>query len=149
MSDIHHRPAAAEDEAVTLFLENFVTTAYIGIYASEKVAPQRMRIDISVRVESCAPPYTSDKVLDYNLLRDGVLNIIEAGHIDYQETLCARIVAMCLALPRVSRTRVRVAKLDAFADCAAVGCEIERANAGAVASVDDSPALARMEVGAR
>jgi 7,8-dihydroneopterin aldolase/epimerase/oxygenase len=133
MNDINRRLTTSADEAVTLFLKDFVTTANIGIYASEKTGPQRMTIDITVRVENCAPPYAPDNVLDYNLLRDGVRNIIDAGHIDYQETLCARIVAMCLALPRVSRTRVRVAKLDAFADCAAVGCEIERANSGAVA----------------
>jgi 7,8-dihydroneopterin aldolase/epimerase/oxygenase len=149
MNDIHHHPADAEDEAVTLFLENFVTTAYIGIYASEKIAPQRMRIDITVHVDRCAPPYTSEKVLDYTLLRDGVRNIIDAGHIDYQETLCARIVAMCLALPRVSRARARVAKLDAFADCSAVGCEIERANGATIMSFDDNRALAEIERGAR
>jgi 7,8-dihydroneopterin aldolase/epimerase/oxygenase len=149
MNDINRRLAYSSDGAVTLFLKDFVTTANIGIYASEKTGPQRMKIDITVRVENCAPPYTPDNVLDYNLLRNGVRSIIEAGHIDYQETLCARIVSMCLALPRVSRTRVRVAKLDAFADCAAVGCEIEQANDGAQAYAYVDAPLAELDIDSR
>lgn len=115
----------ANDE-VTLFLESFVTTARIGVYPIEREREQRVRIDIAVRVRGCASPYSRHNVLDYNHLRDGARAIIDAGHIEYQETLCERIVAMCLSLPRVVFARVRVAKLDAFADCSAVGCEIER-----------------------
>ena len=142
MNDINRRLTGSTDGAVTLFLKDFVTTANIGIYASERAGPQRMTIDITVRVEDYASPYGPGNVLDYNQLRDGVRNIIDAGHIDYQETLCARIVAMCLALPRVSRTRVSVAKLDAFADCAAVGCVIESANSDAVAYAYDTSTVA-------
>ena len=126
MSDDATRRA---DGALTLFLENFVTVARIGVYPHERAREQRVRIDIAIRVEECAPPYDRHNVLDYNQLRDGARAIIAAGHIEYQETLCDRIVALCLALPPVSHARVRVAKLDAFGDCNAVGCEIERSRA--------------------
>jgi dihydroneopterin aldolase len=89
-----------------------------------------VRIDITIRVRNCAYPFSKHNVLDYNHLRDGVRAIIDAGHIEYQETLCERIVSMCLSLPRVSMAHVRVAKLEAFVDCAAVGCEIERSKRG-------------------
>lgn len=114
------------NDQVTLFLERFVTTARIGVYPAEQERDQRVRIDIAIRVQDCAPPYGRHNVRDYNHLRDGTRAIIDAGHIEYQETLCERIAAMCLSLPRVAFARVRVAKLDAFADCSAVGCEIER-----------------------
>ncbi|HEX6795465.1 MAG TPA: dihydroneopterin aldolase [Casimicrobiaceae bacterium] len=117
-----HRP----NDEVMLFLESFTTSARIGIYPEERKREQRVRIDIAIRVQGCASPYSRHNVLDYNHLRDGARSIIGAGHIEYQETLCERIVAMCLSLPRVAFARVRVAKLDAFADCGAVGCEIER-----------------------
>jgi 7,8-dihydroneopterin aldolase/epimerase/oxygenase len=128
MNDIQHSNLRYPDGVVTLFITNLVLEASIGIYASERTVTQRVAIDITVRVENCAYPYTPTNVLDYNHLRDGVKGIVEAGHIDYQETFCAQIVSMCLALPHVSFARVRVAKLDAFSDCTAVGCEIERAN---------------------
>ena len=145
MNDINHRLGFPSDSGVTLFLKDYVTTANIGIYASERTGPQRMSIDITVRVEDCAQPYTAKNVLDYNQLRNGVRDIIDAGHIDYQETLCARIASMCLALPRVSMARVRVAKLDAFDDCAAVGCEIEHYRTGAIGYGYDDAALAEIE----
>jgi 7,8-dihydroneopterin aldolase/epimerase/oxygenase len=121
-------PGSAVADGVTLFLRNHVTAARIGIYPSERAREQRVRIDITIRVQNCAYPFGKHNVLDYNHLRDGVRAIIDAGHIEYQETFCERIVSMCLSIPRVSMARVRVAKLDAFADCGAVGCEIERSN---------------------
>jgi len=130
INDEAQREAAVAAGEVTLFLRNHVTTARIGVYASERVREQRVRIDITIRVQNCAYPFTKHNVLDYNHLRDGVRTIIDAGHIEYQETFCERIVSMCLSLPRVSMARVRVAKLDAFVDCDAVGCEIERSKRG-------------------
>jgi dihydroneopterin aldolase len=134
MNDIQYN-LRYSDGVVTLFITNLVLAASIGVYASERSGAQRVAIDITVRVENCAYPYTAGNILDYNRLRDGVKEIIDAGHIDYQETFCAQIVSMCLSLPRVSVARVRVAKLDAFSDCTAVGCEIERANGDALGYV--------------
>jgi dihydroneopterin aldolase len=111
---------------VTLFIDDLVTSARIGIYPAELKHPQKVRLDITVRVANCSYPYTALNVLDYNVLRNGVHAIIAAGHIDYQETLCERVIAMCLSFPRVAMARVRVAKLEAFPDCHAVGCEMER-----------------------
>ncbi len=126
MNNPQRSASSHASRAVTLFVEDYVTSARIGIYQAERTREQRVRISISVRVENCAYPYAANNVLDYNLLRDGVRAIIEAGHIEYQETFCEDILSMCLAMPRVSRARVKVAKLDAFPDCTAVGCEIER-----------------------
>jgi dihydroneopterin aldolase len=145
MNDIQHNHLRYSDGAVTLFIANLVLEASIGIYASERAKTQRVAIDITVRVENCAHPFTANNILDYNRLRDGVREIIEAGHIDYQETFCGQIVSMCLSLPRVSVARVRVAKLDAFTDCTAVGCEIERANGDALTYTHRAPAAADTE----
>ncbi len=113
-------------DIVTLFISDLVASARIGIYPAELLRPQKIRLDIVVCVENCTYPYTALNVLDYNGLRDGVHAIIAAGHIDYQETLCERVIAMCLSFPSVAMARVRVAKLEAFPDCQAVGCQMER-----------------------
>lgn len=111
---------------ITVFLTNYVADVLIGIYPSERVYPQKMRIDIEATMRHTARPRTINDVLDYNALRQGVRAIIDEGHIDLQETFCDRIVSMCLSHPRVDAAHVRVAKLEAFADCEAVGCEISR-----------------------
>ncbi|MEO5845977.1 MAG: dihydroneopterin aldolase [Caldimonas sp.] len=110
---------------MTVFVEDFIVLASIGIYSAERLHKQRLRFSLAVRLENCAPPFDARNVLDYNLLRDGVRAIVEAGHVGYQETVCEAVLSMCLALPQVVWARVKVAKLDAFADCAAVGCEME------------------------
>ncbi len=127
--DLLAAPTAVRSPAsdtVTLFINDLVASARIGIYPAELTRPQKVRLDIMVGVSNCSYPYTALNVLDYNLLRDGVHAIIAGGHIDYQETLCERVVAMCLSFPKVVMARVRVAKLEAFSDCKAVGCEMER-----------------------
>jgi dihydroneopterin aldolase len=130
-NDLHEGSTTMELPAVAgavvdLHIEGLVALARIGIYPSELTRPQRVRLDIMVRVSRCSYPYTALNVLDYNVLRDGVHAIVAAGHIDYQETLCERVIAMCLSLPRVVMARVRVAKLEAFPDCLSVGCEMQR-----------------------
>ena len=42
------------------------------------------------------------------------------------ETLAERLAGICLQDPRVRSARVRVEKLDVFADAVSVGVEIER-----------------------
>lgn len=129
LEDLIDAPIAVRvsaSDTVTLFIDNLVAAARIGIYPAELTRAQKVRLDIMVRVDNCAYPYTALNVLDYNLLRDGVHAIIAAGHIDYQETLCERVIAMCLSFPKVVMARVRVAKLEAYPDCQAVGCEMER-----------------------
>jgi dihydroneopterin aldolase len=54
--------------------------------------------------------------------------LLGAGHVELVEQLADRIARLCLEDPRVRSARVRVEKLDAIADCAAVGVEIERLN---------------------
>jgi dihydroneopterin aldolase len=111
---------------MTVFLTNYVTDVLIGIDPNERTRRQKMRIDIEATTSCAARQHTIDDVLDYNMLREGVKTIVDGGHIDFQETFCHRIICMCLSLPRVSKARVRVAKLEAFSDCEAVGCEISR-----------------------
>ena len=56
----------------------------------------------------------------------GVRGIVAAGHVRLVETLAERIAEACLSDPRVHLARVRVEKLDIFADAASAGVVIER-----------------------
>ena len=53
-------------------------------------------------------------------------SIVDAGHVRLVETLAERIAEACLADRRVHLARVRVEKLDIFADATSAGVEIER-----------------------
>ncbi|NNG03948.1 MAG: dihydroneopterin aldolase [Inquilinus sp.] len=110
-----------------LLVRDLVLTASIGIYEHEKAAAQRVRINLDIAVDD-GPPAADriDAVVSYEPMVLAAREIVAAGHIELLETLAERLAARCLADPRVRSARVRVEKLDAFPDAAAVGVEIER-----------------------
>ncbi len=118
-----------------VFLRDMVLPASIGVHAAEHRAPQRIRINIDLAVIddagrplSRAAPGRDElsRVVDYEAVAAGVRAIVSAGHVRLVETLAERLAEACLRDGRVRRARIRVEKLDVFADTGAVGVEIER-----------------------
>lgn len=119
-----------------VFLRDMVLMASIGVYPSEHDAPQRVRVNLDLAVEdegaraslSRAGVGRDDlsRVVDYQVLADDVRRIVGGGHVQLVETLAERIAEAALADARVVAARVRVEKLDVFADVASAGVEIER-----------------------
>jgi 7,8-dihydroneopterin aldolase/epimerase/oxygenase len=52
--------------------------------------------------------------------------IVGSGHTRLVETMAERIAEACLADGRVQVARIRVEKLDIFADAVSAGVEVER-----------------------
>ena len=112
-----------------LFVRDLVLPARIGVYPHEHQAPQRVRLNLDLGVvDSGQAPAELAAVVDYEALTGRVRRLIEQGHVALVEQLAERLARLCLEDPRVRTVRVRVEKLDALADCAAVGVEIERLN---------------------
>jgi len=113
-----------------VFVRDLVVECLIGVYRYERDGAQRVRINLDLSVfESPAP--LDDKlsnVLSYEDLIIKVRALAGAGHVNLVETLAERIAAMCLAEENVSVAKVRVEKLDVFADASSVGVEISRSN---------------------
>jgi dihydroneopterin aldolase len=111
-----------------MFVRDLVLPCRIGVYAREKLAPQRVRINVSMRVEPGAAPHKDDiaNVLSYDDLLSGIKTLAEGEHINLVETLAEAIADICLGDRRVVETRVIVEKLDVEPRAASVGVEIER-----------------------
>jgi 7,8-dihydroneopterin aldolase/epimerase/oxygenase len=130
------QPIASSTRALRhMFLRDMVLTASIGVHPHEHTAPQRVRINVDLGVEDdgarplSRQPVGRDevgRVVDYEKLADRVRGIVAAGHVRLVETLAERIAEACLADRRVHLARVRVEKLDIFADATSAGVEIER-----------------------
>lgn len=121
-----------------VFLRDLVLPASIGVHPHEQAAPQRIRVNIDLGAEDDAlrgmsrPRVGRDdlrRVVDYETVAAAVRRIVASGHVMLVETLAERIAEDCLADPRVHLVRVRVEKLDVFADAASAGVEIERRRA--------------------
>ena len=113
-----------------VFLRDMILAASIGVHAFEHQAPQRIRINIDLAVDDAGDAAAGrdelSQVVDYEKIAGDVRAIVASRHVRLVETLAERLATNCLADPRVKQVRVRVEKLDIFADTAAVGVEIER-----------------------
>jgi dihydroneopterin aldolase len=118
-----------------VFLRDMVLNASIGVFAHEQDAPQRIRINVDLAVvddgawalsRSAVGRDELSRVVDYAVVADQVRAIVGAGHVRLVETLAERIAEACLEDERVEHVRIRIEKLDVFADAASAGIEIER-----------------------
>ena len=99
----------------------------IGAYDHERFGPQRVLIDIELELSAASEPGRDhlDDTLNYDLVRDTVLQIAGARHFDLQETLARTLFDSLAGLPAVTGLRVRTAKPDAYADCRQVAYELD------------------------
>ena len=118
-----------------VFLRDMVLNASIGVFAHEQHAPQRIRINVDLAVvddgawalsRSAVGRDELSRVVDYAVVADRVRAIVGAGHVSLVETLAERIAESCLEDERVEQVRIRIEKLDVFADAVSAGIEIER-----------------------
>lgn len=128
-----------------VFIRDLCLLASIGVHRHEHAAKQRIRINIDLGVEDDGARALSRpavgrqdggrqeggrdelaRVVDYEKLAADTRALVAGGHVRLVETLAERIAEQCLTDPRVHLARIRVEKLDVFADTASVGVEIER-----------------------
>lgn len=123
-------PLASEQivDSRSVYIDRLQCDARIGVYESELGRTQKIELSVWLEVDATLGDANDDlcRVVDYGALRTAVLGIIAERHFGLQETLCEAISRHCLALPEVLAVRVRSGKLEAFEDCAAVGCELQR-----------------------
>jgi 7,8-dihydroneopterin aldolase/epimerase/oxygenase len=122
---------SAEAQARRLYhilVRDLVLKCSIGIHAHELLAPQRVRINVDMTVLEQAGPLCDDiaNVVSYEDVIEGIKTMLASGHINLVETLAEKIAELCLGDGRVETARIRVEKLDVYAEAASVGIEIER-----------------------
>lgn len=127
-----HPPPLADAGARTrhVFVHDLVLRCSIGVHRHERGARQRVRINIDLSVAEDFAPH-GDKlanVVCYEEIVGGVRRIADSDHLNLVETLAERIATFCLEDARVRLARVRIEKLDVYADAGSVGIEIERVN---------------------
>ena len=110
-----------------LFLSNYEVYINIGVHDFEKRGEQRVliNVDLFVPLRDNTPKNDSlEEVVDYDFMRQSIVERVSKGHIHLQETLCDDVAKIMLKHPRVRAVRVSTAKPDVYPDCDAVGVEI-------------------------
>lgn len=113
-------PTAPATGLQTLTLTGLRFDANLGILAHEKNAPQPIQVDaeLSLGAQPLAP-HNDDiaHVLDYRKVRQIIIDECTAKHVNLLETLIGKLAHRLLQLPGVQGVRVKIAKLEIFADC--------------------------------
>jgi len=110
-----------------LFLSNYEVYINIGVHDFEKRGEQRVLINVDLfvpLVENTPSKDSLDEVVDYDFMRQSIIERVSKGHIHLQETLCDDVAKIMLAHPNVRAVKVSTAKPDVYPDCDAVGVEI-------------------------
>lgn len=109
-----------------LSLSQFEKLVHIGVHDFEKLAPQRMWFDIDICVRLTDAPAKQDDIsqtLNYDFLRELVVQTIGEVHHELQETLCDSLLQQLLAHPLVVAARIQTRKPDVYPDCVSIGTE--------------------------
>jgi dihydroneopterin aldolase len=110
-----------------VFVRDLVLDAEIGVHAHEKNRRQRIRLNVDVLAEEdVAHDDQLENVVCYEDIVNGIKAILDDGHVNLVESLAETIAGFILDDPRVIKVTVGVEKLDAIAEAASVGVEIER-----------------------
>jgi dihydroneopterin aldolase len=122
------RIADAAEGLRHVFVRDLVLECAIGVHAHEKGRTQRVRINVDLGVSEQEQSLNDrlENVVCYENVVKRIRAIVADGHINLVETLAERIASLCLQDPQCRSARVRIEKLDVFADAASVGVEIER-----------------------
>ncbi|MEC5385462.1 dihydroneopterin aldolase [Uliginosibacterium sp. H3] len=104
----------------------------IGFYEIEKLRPQRVLIDVELRLPPLVNGIPDDvqATVDYDQMHKSITTLVAGRHFNLQETLCHEILALCARLDGVTGARVWVRKPDIYTDCESAGYEAEVGMAG-------------------
>ncbi len=94
--------------------------ANLGILDHEKSSPQPIQVDAELN-QGTQPllPHDDDitHVLDYRKVRQIIIDECTAEHVNLLESLIGKLTRRLMQLPGVVGVRVKIAKLEIFADC--------------------------------
>jgi dihydroneopterin aldolase len=108
-------------------IRNISVPVRIGIHDFELAGPQRVIFNVTLELAESAGEQ-SDRIadaLDYDRVRESVLDIAGSRHFNLQESLCREIVDELRTLPNVTRIVVASEKPEVYPDCDSVGYRIE------------------------
>ena len=104
----------------TLTLSGLRFDASLGILETEKTAPQPILVDAELNLgPQPLMPHDDDitHVLDHRKVRKIIIDECTAQHVNLLETLIGKLAHRLMQLPNVQGVRVKIAKLEIFADC--------------------------------
>ena len=111
-----------------VYIKNFETKCSLGIYPKEKIAPQRVIINVSLEVVSNSHQDSIHKVLSYEDVINIVQKVTDKKHRYLAETVAEEIADKCLELKNALSVQVDLRKPDIMEEQINVGVKVLKSN---------------------
>ena len=110
-----------------IVIRDLTLSCSIGVSEEERARHQRLRLNVELLVDPQPPKQDNiNEVLDYGVLAERLRHCARTANCRLLETLAEDLVALCFDFPRVHECRIRIEKLDRYADIGGIGVEVER-----------------------
>jgi len=127
----HGHRADTEVTAQRIIVRDLSLSCRIGVTEEERARRQRIRLNLTLEV--VPKPPSEDRIAEvvhYGHLVDRVRRTCLQADVQLLETLAEQVAANCFFDPRILSVRVRIEKLDRYADVGGIGIELERRRTG-------------------
>ncbi len=112
------------EQCRSIYVRNLRLNVKIGVYDHEKHGAQPMVFNVVayVKRENASPTHDGlDEVIDYDYIRNSVIEQTQGEHVQLQETLCDHIAQQILRKKAIVAVYIASAKTDIYRDCDAIG----------------------------
>ncbi|MDX1575525.1 MAG: dihydroneopterin aldolase [Kiloniellales bacterium] len=113
--------------AQRIIVRDLSLSCRIGVTEEERARRQRIRLNLVLEV--VPDPPSEDRIAEvvhYGHLVDRVRRTCLKADVQLLETLAEQVAANCFYDDRIVSVRVRIEKLDRYADVGGIGIELER-----------------------
>lgn len=120
-------PESTGPTAVTqsIIVRDMTLSCAIGITKDERARPQRIRINLEAEVAPARPDQdTIGEVVHYGQLAQKLRAACAETRSNLLETLAGELARACFFDERVQTVRLRIEKLDRYADVGGIGIEM-------------------------
>ena len=112
------------EQCRSIYVRNLRLNVKIGVYDHEKYGaqPRVFHVVAYVKRENASPTHDGlDEVVDYDFIRNSVVDLVHGEHVQLQETLCDKIAQQLLTKPAILAVYIASAKTNIYRDCDAIG----------------------------
>ncbi|HET9122466.1 MAG TPA: dihydroneopterin aldolase [Acidiferrobacteraceae bacterium] len=110
----------------TSVLRNVVVHLRIGLHNHERGRTQQVQVSVTTRRYRSSHPsrFEISDIMNYDRLRQHILDWQDRAHVDLLETLMLDLVDHCFADPRVDEVYASILKPEIFLETEAAGIEL-------------------------
>mgnify|MGYP000400269130 CR=1 FL=1 len=121
----------ARATAQRIFVRDLTLSCKLGVSERERAKYQRLCINVEVSVLPQRPIDDDPaRIVDYRNIVPAIRKLAQTTTPLLLETLADQIAEICFADPRARACRIRIEKLDRYADAGGIGIEVAHERGG-------------------